>query len=106
MQPHHSISNLLCPRHPTEPIQRISLDPKNADPLYCVECLVSEEPSIDTSSLITLPTFADKAQAHYRQHGTSKPIATAAPNDLVEFLSQEPQAIDRLSAQINKEKRK
>ena len=102
----NTVSKFNCPIHPSNSIQRISLDPSSTSSLYYIECVISGVAPQDKHSLVTLPTLIDKAYAYYSEYSTSKSVASSAPSDLGDFLSTEKEVIDGFAAHVELEKTK
>jgi len=93
-----------CNIHSTELIQRVCIEPNVETSLRCIECILSSTDKVSKDSIINLGDFVDHAAKQYETFRRISTLEDSAPNNLVEFLADEEQRVEKLSQHIEKEK--
>jgi len=106
MQSKNQIKPFRCGIHTSEQIQRVCLEPNVETSLRCIECILTSTDKVSKDAIVTLNDFIDQAARQYETFRRISSFEDSAPNQLVEFLSQEEQDIEKLTHHIEQEKQR
>jgi hypothetical protein len=96
-----------CALHPKETIARVDIELGAEKELYCVECLLNmTNPGRIGASLKPLSEFIEIAAKFYGQNRTSATGGSEAPSEYTDILSQKDEKIERVSVQIEEQKKR
>lgn len=95
-----------CRAHPFENVQRVSLEEGAANPLMCIECVMTLDDKEAKSKLLHFKDYAEKVVAHYNGLKDMASKGESVPTNLTEFLSKEGEAIANLTACVENEKKR
>jgi len=104
MQAKSELKPFKCNVHSSELIQRVCLEPNADTSLRCIECILSSTDKLSKDAIVTLQDFIDHAAKQYETFRRISTLEDSAPNNLVEFLSEEEQNVQKLAQHIEKEK--
>jgi len=104
MQSKDQIKPFLCNLHPSETIQRVCLDSNADTSLRCLECILSGNKPASKGSILTLEDFIENAAKQYKTFKDAPLFEGEPPQELVGFLCEEDERIERLSQEVEQEK--
>ena len=108
MDKKHISLQISCPKHVSERIQRVNIDPNASQHLFCLECILqqtSENPLL-ASTLKTIPDFIDMAAQFYSYHKDNATPSSDVPDQYTSLLSRQSETLESLSRHIASEKEK
>ena len=106
MQTTNQIKHFPCQLHPSETIQRVCIDSTVESCLRCIECILNGTERVSKDSIIAFNEFIDNAARHYLTFRRTSAFENAPPEELVSFLAQEEEKIQKLSQHVEQEKQR
>ena len=106
MQASNQIKCFTCQIHPSEVIERVCLDSSTEFSLKCIECILNSTEKVSKDSMIALDEFIDNTARQYQTFRRTSAFETTTPppEELIHFLAQEDENIQRLSQHVEQEK--
>jgi len=101
-----SLKEIECPLHPSEHIQRVSIEHGAIKDLYCIECLLSLDSEIDRTKLKPIKEFIELAASHYEQNRRRVSKSEEIAGEFLEILAHQNEGLELLTAQIEDEKKR
>ena len=100
------LKEFSCSVHPSEPIQRVCIQPKSENHLCCTECLLKNPALGSRDSFITFEKFLDYAANIYLELQNRSKIEGFIPNRSVRSLVTDEESLVKFAKHIEEEKKK
>ena len=97
-------AHCLCPFHPFDVIQKITIDSHATKHLYCNQCIIEEEVPTSQSHLLSIEEFLNLAAQSYSEAREKAQTTPDPPIEYLNVLSKKAENLDKLTKHINRQK--
>jgi len=99
---------ISCPLHPSETIQRVSLDKNINHHVYCLECILQQKSQSEEASQTLKPIseLIETAASLYAKKRENVNFGDQAPSEMAEILIGQAEKLETLTQHIEEEKKR
>jgi len=99
---------ISCPLHPSETIQRVSLDKNANHHIYCLECILQQksQPGEASQTFTPISELIDTAAGLYAKKRENVNFGDQIPYEMADFLSGQAEKLETLTQHIEEEKKR